>query len=124
MLLLGPYIYNVHTQGRWVLKFVTCLRIRLFLSNWSIVHFCGLLGVRWDGEGQNIGNFWWPLDDPFPYSIKNQKTSGFLMFPGDIEREHWTEMVKREQTHLKSTTETWKFRRICRKTPVMESFSK
>ena len=41
----GPYIYDVHTEGGGgVLKFVTCLRILLFLNNGSIVHFCGCGG--------------------------------------------------------------------------------
>ena len=39
-----PYIYDVYTErglGEGILKFVTCLRILLFLNNRSIVHFCG-----------------------------------------------------------------------------------
>ena len=59
---MGPYIYDVHTEGGrgkaggavgGVLKFVLCLHILLFLNNRSIVHFCGWLGQ----EGQNIGHF-------------------------------------------------------------------
>ena len=43
-LILGPYIYDVHTEGAGgVLKFVTCLRVLLFLNNRS-VHFCGWWG--------------------------------------------------------------------------------
>ena len=35
-------IYSVYMEVEWgVMKFVTCLRILLFLSNTSIVHFCG-----------------------------------------------------------------------------------
>ena len=35
--------------GGEVLKFVTCLWILLFLSNRSIVHFCG----GWEGVSKN-----------------------------------------------------------------------
>ena len=37
-------------RGREVMKFVIYLRIHLFLSNGSIVHFCGWVG-------QKIGHF-------------------------------------------------------------------
>ena len=50
---MGPYIYDVYTEG-WggeVLKFVKCLRILLFLNNRSIVHFCG-----WWSKGAGVKN--------------------------------------------------------------------
>ena len=53
---MGPYIYDVHTEGGGgVLKFVTCLQILLFLNNIFIIHLCGW----WGWGGQKLSHFLW-----------------------------------------------------------------
>ena len=49
------FMTSTRKGGRGVLKFVTCLRILLFLNNRSIVYFCG-----WCEQGvKKIGHFLW-----------------------------------------------------------------
>ena len=73
----GPYICDVHMEvrcGVGFLKFVTCLRILLFLNSRSIVYIC-----RW--RGGKIGKFLWmpQMNDPLHYIVGALSCFGTLL---------------------------------------------